>query len=133
MKWRVLFFLLAYSFSALAQPAALDNYNITWTSQSQHSGESMPVGGGDIGLNVWVEKGDLYFYIARSGTFDETNALLKLGRVKIRMTPNPFEGQEFRQQLILKDGNCKIEGKNGNHSATINIWVDVFRPVIHVD
>jgi hypothetical protein len=37
----------------------LEQYNIVWDSQSRHSGESMPVGGHDIGLNVWVEKGDV--------------------------------------------------------------------------
>jgi len=43
----------------------LEQYNIVWDSQSRHSGESMPVGGHDIGLNVWVEKGDVLFYIYR--------------------------------------------------------------------
>jgi hypothetical protein len=66
----------------LAAQSELDNCNITWTTQSKNSGESMPCGGGDIGLNVWVENGELFFYIARSGTFDENNALLKLGRGK---------------------------------------------------
>lgn len=38
----------------------IDQYNVVWTSQSKNSGESMPVGGGDIGLNVWLEDGDLH-------------------------------------------------------------------------
>lgn len=37
----------------------------------------MPCGGGSIGLNVWVENGDLMFYAQRSGTFDENNTMLK--------------------------------------------------------
>jgi hypothetical protein len=133
MKTCFLFFILFCSLIGFAQQAELDEYNPIWTAQSKNSGESMPVGGGDIGLNVWVENGDLYFYIARSGTFDETNALLKLGRVKIRMTPNPFEGQSFRQELVLKDGHVVIEGKAGKLKANLVVWVDVFRPVIHVD
>lgn len=39
----------------------------------------MPCGGGDIGMNVWVEEGDVLFYLSRSGTFDENNCLLKQG------------------------------------------------------
>ena len=35
----------------------------------------MPCGGGDIGLNVWVENNELLFYMAKSGTFDENNRL----------------------------------------------------------
>ncbi len=93
----------------------------------------MPCGGGDIGLNVWVEKGELLFYLSRSGTFDENNAFLKLGRVRIRLTPDPFAGSEFSQELVLQDGYVRIRGTNGDLSATVIIWVDVFRPVIHVE
>ncbi len=93
----------------------------------------MPCGGGDIGLNVWVENDELFFYIAKSGTFDENNALLKLGRVRIRLSPNPFAGKEFHQQLILKNGNINIKAANGKLRTDINIWVDVFHPAIHVN
>ena len=93
----------------------------------------MPCGGGDIGLNVWVENNELLFYIAQSGTFDENNALLKLGRVRIKLAPNPFEGQQFQQQLLLNDGYVNIKASNGGASTNIDVWVDVFRPVIHVD
>ena len=93
----------------------------------------MPCGGGDIGLNVWVENGELLFYIAKSGTFDENNALLKLGRVRIKLSPNPFEGKNFEQQLLLKDGCVTIKASNGNLTSDILVWVDVFHPAIHVD
>jgi len=107
--------------------------NVVWTSQSQNSSESMPVGGGDIGLNLWVEKGEVYFYLSKSGTFDENNTLLKLGRVKLKLSPNPFEGKTFKQELILKDGFAQISGSNGNLNTLIKVWVDVFNPVIHID
>ena len=98
--------------------------------QSNNASESMPLGGGDIGLNVWVEKGDLYFYFSRSGTFDEHNTLLKLGRVKVALTPNPFKDNEgFHQELVLKDG-CILIAQN---NTKIKLWVDVFKPIIHLD
>jgi hypothetical protein len=56
----------------------IDEYNVAWTTQSKSSAESMPCGGGDIGLNVWVEGGDLLFYVQRSGCFDENNEFLKV-------------------------------------------------------
>ncbi len=92
----------------------------------------MPCGGGDIGLNVWVEQGDLLFYLSRSGTFDENNSFLKLGRVRVKLTPNPFDGSDFRQELRLQDGSVWIEGSNGDFSVQVHVWVDVFRPVVHV-
>jgi hypothetical protein len=79
-----------------------DGYNVVWTTPSKHSGESMPVVGGDIGLNVWIEDGDVLFYVGQSGCVDEIGALLKHGRVRISLQPDPFvAGAEFRQELKL--------------------------------
>ena len=129
MKY-IKYILLFTTFCLKAQIPALDNYNQIWTTQSNNSSESMPLGGGDIGMNVWVEKGDLYFYFSRSGTFDEHNTLLKLGRVKVTLSPNPFEGKDgFYQELKLKDGYVLV----GQNDTKIKLWVDVFKPIIHVD
>jgi len=107
--------------------------NVKWTSQSKNSSESMPCGGGDIGLNVWVEKGEIYAYLSRSGTFDENNTLLKLGRVKLKLSPNPFEGSDFKQELVLKDGYVLISGSAGDLSAQVKVWVDVFKPIVNFE
>lgn len=115
------------------QADALDHYNVVWEGQSKNSGESMPCGGGDIGLNVWVEDGALLFYASRSGTFDENNAFLKLGRVRLELTPDPFAGSDFRQELKLRDGHIRINGSTNGLTAQVTIWVDVFRPVVHVE
>lgn len=129
LKYTIYIFLF-FTLLVKAQIPVLENYNQVWTTQSNNSSESMPLGGGDIGLNVWVEKGDLYFYFSRSGTFDEHNALLKLGRVKVSLTPNPFADNEgFHQELVLKDGYILI----GQNDAKIKFWVDVFKPIIHLD
>ena len=107
----------------------LDSYNVLWTSQSKGSYESMPCGGGDIGLNVWVENNELLFYISRSGSLDENNCLLKSGRVRVKLTPNPFINSNFSQQLNLRKGFVDVNAGNTN----IRLWVNVFSPVIHVD
>ena len=109
-------------------------YNVTWTAQSRNASESMPCGGGDIGLNVWVENGDLLIYLSRSGTFDELNGMPKLGRLRVTLSPNPFaEGGTFRQELRLREGHVEILGEKAGLKATIEVWVDVFRPVVHLD
>ena len=90
----------------------------------------MPCGGGDIGMNIWVEDGDVMFYVSRSGTFDENNCQLKQGRVRLRLSPNPFkDAKDFRQELKLKDGYVEIAAGN----TQIQFWVDVFHPTIHVE
>ncbi len=86
----------------------INRNNIIWTTQSKNSSESMPCGGGDIGLNVWVENGDVLFYMSRSGAFDENNVFPKLGRVRLKLFPNPFDGGAFRQELKLKEGYVEL-------------------------
>lgn len=120
----VFFFSLCLNNIANAQ-----QQNISWTTQSKNTSESMPVGGGDIGVNVWVEKGAIYLYLSRSGSFDENNTLLKLGRVKLKLSPNPFEGKTFKQELILKDGYVELTAEQ----TKVNIWVDVFKPIVNLE
>lgn len=102
----------------------------SWTSPSRNSSESMPCGGGDLGMNVWVENGDILFYVAQSGAFDENNTLLKQGRFRIRLTPNPFvNANDFRQTLKLSDGSVEISARG----VKTLLWVDVHKPVIHIE
>src|ERR1700744_4665057 len=108
-------------FKVYAQTPELKTYDLEWKSQSKNSGGSMPCGGGDIGLNVWVEHGDLYFYISRSGTFDENNTFLKLGRVKLSLQPNALNGTTFKQQLVLEDGSVLISGTNGKLNTQVKL------------
>ncbi|HSC55090.1 MAG TPA: DUF5703 domain-containing protein [Phnomibacter sp.] len=124
-------FLLA-SFSLQAQ-TDLSAYDIVWNNQSKNASESMPCGGGDIGMNVWVEKGEVFIYVARSGNFDENNALFKTGRIRLKLSPNPFEGKTFMQQLHLKEGFVTVEGEQNGVKASVKIWADVFKPVAHFD
>lgn len=115
---------VALGMNGYSQPA-----DFTWTTPSKNSSESMPCGGGSIGMNVWVENGDILFYLSRSGAFDENNTLLKQGRVRIKLFPALDCGEGFRQTLHLNDGYVEItDGKK-----TVEIWADVFKPVVHVD
>lgn len=108
-----------------------NQYNVVWDSQSGNAGGSMPVSGGDIGLNIWVENNELLFYIGRVGCRDENGALLKPGRVRVNISPNPFVGG-FRQELKLQEGHAEITGL-GAGGGVIKVWVEVARPVIHVE
>ena len=107
--------LLASLMSAcLAQdPDPLDASNVVWDSPSADAAGSMPIGNGDIGLNVWAEAdGDLLFLIGKTDSWSENARLLKLGRVRVKLSPNPFgQGLPFRQTLRLRQGeieNAKI-------------------------
>ena len=67
-------------------------HTLVWTSPSSGSEGSMPIGNGEIGANVWVEEnGDLLFYLSKTDAWSENGRLLKLGKVRVALTPNPFQ------------------------------------------
>lgn len=119
----------------------ISSCNMVWDSQSRSAAESMPCGGGDVGLNVWVENGELLFYVSRSGTFDENNTLLKLGRVSVKLSPNPFENVENVSHVKSTESIKNIDniqstqnvksitalGKTGNNKRADNIKSVNFR------
>jgi len=45
----------------------LDQYNVTWTDFAQTDRSSMPIGNGEVGVNLWVQRGgEIHFYFART-------------------------------------------------------------------
>ena len=113
----------------------LDSYNILWTTPSANSDGSMPIGNGEVGLNVWVEEGgDLLFYVARTDAWSGNGRLLKLGRIRLKLTPNPFaKGLPFRQELKLREGEIEIAAGPADRSVHLRVWVDANAPVVRVD
>ena len=107
----------------------ISQYDITWDSQSGGPDASMPCGGGELGLNVWVENGDVLLYFSDGAWLDENNALLKGGRLRVHLDTDPFSGKDFRQTLHLWDGHVEISGGG----TMLTIWADVEKPVFHID
>jgi hypothetical protein len=113
--------------------AGVSKYDVVWTETGKGPDDSMPLGNGDIGLNVWTEpNGDLLFYIGKSDAWSETPSkslgLLKIGRVRVSLDPTPAM-QGFEQALRLKDSEIVV--KEGD--ATLRVWVDANRAAIHVE
>lgn len=106
-----------------------NKYNVVWHSPSNNSFGSMPLGNGDVGLNVWVENnGDLVFYISKVNAFDAGHLLPKLGRIRIRMQP-ALTVTNFTQTLNLADASILVHAGD----AVIKLWVDANSPVICVE
>ncbi|MGB9836646.1 MAG: DUF5703 domain-containing protein [Candidatus Saccharicenans sp.] len=115
--------------------AALKKYNVVWDSPSKDTWGTMPCGNGDIGLNVWVEEsGDLLFYIGKTDSWDDNCRLLKVGRVRIKLSPNPLvTSKAFKQMLNLSQGAIEISLGEGNKRVDLRVWVDANHPVIQVE
>jgi len=123
----------AYQLNATASGDP-SRYNVVWTTPSEDCHGSMPLGNGDIALNAWIEKdGDLQFYIGKTDAWDDNARLLKVGKVRVHLEPNPFtSGQAFRQELSLRDATIKIQSGAGRDKTTVQVWVDANQPVIRV-
>jgi len=128
--------LLSFASAALAQtektfinpqPAAS---NVTWHTLGANENDSMPLGNGDIAANVWTEQnGDIVVLLAKADAWAEHGQIIKLGRVRIKLTPNPFaDTVGFTQTLQLERGGIEINrGQN-----KVSVWIDANNPVVHV-
>jgi len=124
----------AFTCSLRGESYWIDPYDVVWTTPSKDAAGSMPLGNGEVGINLWVEEnGDLNFYISRSDSFSEISRLLKVGQVRVAITPNPFvTGAKFEQRLHLHDGVCEITAGEGMNKVTLKVFVDADQPVVHV-
>lgn len=133
MKTLTLAILLAATASASADDLNFPaRYNVIWETPGKLASGSMPTGNGDISVNAWVEGGgDLVFYIGKTDAWSELERLLKIGRVRVKLTPNPFEtGKPFRQELQLENGTITIQAGDPGSEVRLKLWVDANRPVI---
>jgi alpha-L-fucosidase 2 len=111
-------------------------YNVPWDTLGKDYRDSMPIGNGDIGLNVWTEQnGDLVFLIGKTDAYTENGQLVKLGRIRVKLTPNPFTTPAaFSQVLNVGQGEVDIQGQtSGGRPTTLRIWVDANHPVVHIE
>jgi hypothetical protein len=115
-------------------PDPLAPYHVHWTTPSQDEADSVPLGNGTTGVGVWVEEdGDLLFYLARNDAISEMQRLLKLGRIRVSLTPNPFaRGKPFSQTLILRQGSCEIVAGDPQAEVRLRIFVDSDSQTVYV-
>jgi len=111
-------------------------FNVIWDSPSQNEEGSMPLGNGDIGANVWMTPdGKLHFYLAKTDAVNENAQLLKLGKIEVDISPNPFtQIGSFEQVLLLEDGSIRIQQKDeqGSLLGEVLVWIDANNPTAQV-
>jgi hypothetical protein len=113
----------------------LEQYHVVSNSPSKTDRGFVPLGNGEVGVCLWVEEdGDLQMYIGRSDALTELDRNVKLGKIRIRLHPNPFASSGlFRQELALSVGMVQIEaGMPGQGSVRIKVFVDCDHPTVHV-
>jgi hypothetical protein len=133
MKTKIISLLFILTTTALF--AREDNFAasnvLIWNSPGTNENDSMSLGNGDVALNAWTEQnGDIVLLLAKADAWSENGQLLKLGRVRVKLSPNPFLAPEgFTQTLKLETGEIQIRsGKNVGR-----IWVDANNPAVHLE
>ncbi|MBN1395632.1 MAG: hypothetical protein JW959_11460 [Pirellulales bacterium] len=137
--YALIFAATAATVSSLSHPSCAgvvyDGCNVVWTSPSTSSQGSMPLGNGDIGVNVWTENdSDLVFYLSKTDAWDENGSLLKLGKVRVSLPEGTFSADGlFKQELRLQDGTIQIDAGSGDAATTIKLWIDRNNQTVQVD
>jgi hypothetical protein len=110
-------------------------YDVVWNHPSHDASGSMPLGNGDVGVNVWADSsGNVVFYIGKSDAFNSNSSLLKVGRIRLSLRPNLFSYQTpFQQHLDLEKGMITITAGDKGRELNLNVRVDAHHPVVLID
>ncbi len=113
-----------------AHNAGMQFPDVIWHTPSTDEHGSMPLGNGEVGINLWTENGrDLCFYVARTDAYDGDGRLCKIGRIRIRLPEGTFAlGVPFVQRLDLATATVRIRADG----LTLQAWVDADAPVLRV-
>jgi alpha-L-fucosidase 2 len=105
--------------------------DVAWNSLGTNENDSMPIGNGDLAANVWTEQnGDIVLLLAKADAWSENGQLLKLGRVRVKLTPNPFAAPaSITQTLKLESGGIEIQ----SGKTVARICVNAIQPVLRVE
>jgi hypothetical protein len=108
---------------------------VTWATPSADAAGAMPLGNGDIGVMAWAEaNGDVLLYIGTCGSWDENGRLLKVGRLRLHFSHNPFAaGKPFQQRLDAGRGEIEIVAGEPGDELRIRLWADANRPVVRIE
>lgn len=120
---------------------AITRLNPVFDTPARSPADSMPLGNGTLGLNAWVERSaDIVFVLAcvgGAGGFDGSS--IRLGRVRVQMLPDAIVGREsdakpaIKQTLNLYNGRIEFMIGTGDREASVWLWIDAARNVVHVE
>lgn len=106
----------------------IESYDFHYTGTMDSSLQSIPIGNGDLGANVWVESNALFLLLSKTDNWSELGRLLKTGLLKVTLDPNPFHSP-VSFHLSLNQG-CLYVSTN---DISMQIWVDANHPVYRLE
>ncbi|MEG2020273.1 MAG: DUF5703 domain-containing protein [Oscillospiraceae bacterium] len=103
------------------------NYSFNYQGIMQSSVQSIPLGGGDLGANVWANGNTLYLLLSHANAFSELGRLLKTGLLCISFENHVFD-EETKVHLDAHTACLTIK----SHGVNICVFVDANNPVYSV-
>lgn len=104
------------------------DYAFRYRGRMKTAMQSLPVGNGDIGANVWLaEDGRLHFLLSKTDAWSELCRLLKTAHLVLSVDPCPFaDGAAF--ELSIEDGLLTVSAEG----AVIRVFADAFAPCLRI-
>lgn len=90
--------------------------------------QSLPIGNGEIGANIWASQDGLYLLLSRGDNWSELHRLLKTGLLRIQFPEKTFP-KDTQFCLDMETGTLFISAG----SLTLRIWADAHHPICHVE
>ncbi|MBE5765793.1 MAG: hypothetical protein E7335_01265 [Clostridiales bacterium] len=103
-------------------------YDFRYSGFMKDGLQSIPLGNGEIGANVWIEEdGALRLLFSRSDAWSEACRLIKTGMFTLSVSPNPFaDGAEF--YFSLADATLYIRSE----TSEIRLYMDANAPCLRL-
>ena len=106
----------------------IDDYSFKYSGVMEDAMQSLPLGNGDIGVNVWLsDEGDIHLLFSKTDSWSELYRLLKPAHAVLKLNPCPFSnGADF--DLSIADGTLRI----CSEKTCLQIYVDAFAPCLRL-
>jgi len=102
----------------------ISNCDFQYTGIMRNAMQSVPIGNGDLGANVWADAEGLSLLLSKTDAWSELHRLLKTGLLKLRLTPNPFHSGT-RWRLSYQEGVLYIHAGD----AVLTLYADANAPL----
>lgn len=115
----------------------IDKCNVSWDTPSENSLGSMPLGGGDLGANVWATPdGRVHLLLSKTDAWDDNARLVKLGGLTIESAADLAAAisDGFRHELKLAEARQEIVlGPASAPVLALRLWADASRKVLWIE
>ncbi len=112
-------------------------YKLVWDSPSSDWNGTVPLGNGEVGVNLWYDApaGTLRLLLSRTDSWDEFGRLAKVAQVDVSgLNAAPWsDSTPFVQTLDVERGDVALTFGAPNAQTRLRVWVETSRPNVVVE